>query len=153
PHHQLGLIETHIGLFDEAIAESRKAVELNPSNQLASFRVGVGLLYEGKYQEALDRFQKVPLDAQPSLVAYQDAWTMSYLGRVDEALQLTADFLKHDPESGGLVSSARAMLYALKNDGKNAQAEINAAIARRGHFIHFHHTAYNIASAYALLRK
>ena len=150
-HHQLGLVYLHIGLLDEGLAEVRKAVELNPSNMFAQYRVGVAWLYKGQYQQALDHFQRVSLEAQPSLVNYQNAWSMSYLGRTDEALAITRKFIAESPDEGGLVSSTEAILYAQKGRRADAEGDIRRAIAKRGRFIHFHHTAYNIASAYALL--
>jgi eukaryotic-like serine/threonine-protein kinase len=152
-HHQLGVVYMHIGLLDEAMAEFRKTVELNPANLLAYYRIGGALMYQGKHQEALDQSQRVPLEAQPSLVMYQNAWAKSYLKRETEALQETAEFLKKNSDEGGLVASTRAILYAMRGEEKEAGQEIQNAIARRGHFIHFHHTAYNIASAYAIMRR
>ena len=151
-HHQLGLVYLHIGLLDEAMTELRRAVELNPTNQLAYYRVGVALLYMGRAREAYDYFQRVPLEAQPSLVAYQNAWSLSYLGQIDDALALTrAFFIANSRDEGGLVTSTEAILYAKKGDRVRTENAIHSAVARRGRFIHFHHTAYNIASAYAIL--
>jgi serine/threonine protein kinase/Tfp pilus assembly protein PilF len=151
--HQLGLIYLHVGLLNQGLAELRKAVELNPTNMLAYYRTGVGLLYQGKYQQALDRFQRVSREVQPSLVVYQNAWSMSYLGREAEAMRETGEFLKTNQDEGGLVGSTRAILFALRGDSNDAEREIRSAAGKRGHFIHFHHTAYNIASSYAILKK
>ena len=44
-HHQLGIIYTHIGLFDKSRIEIEKAVAINPANTLARFRLAVVNLY------------------------------------------------------------------------------------------------------------
>jgi hypothetical protein len=45
------------------------------------------------------------------------------------------------------------MIFAKTGKPREAEAEIAHAIAIGKDFGHFHHTAYNIASAYALLNK
>jgi len=53
-HHQLGVVYFHLGLFDKALAEIGKAVELNSGNTLARMRFGVIDVYRGKYEEAAE---------------------------------------------------------------------------------------------------
>src|SRR5207249_2528761 len=62
-HHQLAVIYLHIGLFDRALQELQQALEINPGNSLARFRIGVTFHYQGKYQEALAVFDDIPRKA------------------------------------------------------------------------------------------
>ena len=153
-HHQLALVYLHIGLFDKAQAEIAKTLEINPGNTLARFRYGVVDLYRGKYEDAYQFFKSTSPDQSTALQAFQLASAAFKLGRVDEAEKMIADYLRDNPnDEGGVATSVKAMILAQR--GKNAEAE--AAISRAEEigrdFGHFHHTAYNIASAYAILKK
>ena len=153
-HHQLGLVYFHVGLLDKGWTEIEKAVAINPSNTLARFRFGVIYLYRGQYEEALSFFKSTPLEKNPSLWAFQTATALFQLGRNDEALSLLDKYLHDYPkDEGGVGASVRAMILAKTGKPREAEAEIAQAIAVGKDFGHFHHTAYNIASAYALLNK
>jgi hypothetical protein len=51
------------------------------------------------------------------------------------------------------VTSVKAMLQAKASKEQEAEETIRRAIEIGKNFQHFHHTTYNIASAYALLNK
>jgi len=64
------------------------------------------------------------------------------------------EYLKTYPnDEGGNVTSVKAILLVKKGKLKEAEATIQRAIEIGKGFGHFHHTAYNIASAYALMKK
>jgi hypothetical protein len=63
-------------------------------------------------------------------------------------------YLKDYPQdSGGLFTSLRAILAASAGQESKAEDEIKLAVERGKGFGHFHHTAYYIACAYALMKK
>lgn len=153
-HHQLGMIYLHIGLIDEAVEEFREAMALNPvpTNNNPLRRIGIALIYRGQYEEGLKIFQQVPSESNSALWNYQVAWTLLYLARNQEAWELIERYLAAHPEDrGGVVTSTRAIWFAKAGDARRAEADIRTAIEKGKGFVHFHHTAYNIASAYALL--
>ena len=152
--NQLALVYCHIGAFEEALQESHKAITTNPNNNLAQFRIGQTLNFQGKYEQALSVLRALPQEVNPALVGHQMAWALFNLGRKEEASAMLDQLLKDHPEdSGGLFTSVQAVLAA--SDGLKAVAEekIENAIARGEGFGHFHHTAYHIACAYALMRE
>lgn len=152
--NQLALIYSHIGLFDAALEQSRRALLADPNNNLAQLRAGQTLNFEGKYEEALRTLRRVPDDANPTLVGYQIAWALFNLGRADEAASLVERLLRQSPEdSGGLFTSMQAIIAAASGDQATATKRIKAAVESGEGFGHFHHTAYNIACAYALLNR
>ncbi len=57
----------------------------------------------------------------------------------------------HPDDRGGVVTSAGATLFAKAGDKRRARADIAAGLEKWKGYVHFHHAAYNIASAYALL--
>jgi TolB-like protein/DNA-binding SARP family transcriptional activator len=153
-HHHLGVIYLHIGLIDSAVAQFRQAMALNPFDANAQRRIGIALVYRGKYEEGLAEMRQAGPESNPALWTYQVAWALLYLGRNDEASALMEEYLRAHPEDrGGVVRSTRAILRAKAGDARGAEEDIREAVEAGKGFIHFHHSAYNIASAYAILRQ
>ena len=152
--HQLALVEMHVGLLEEARAELDLALAINPANTLARFRLGVVALYLGQYERAHGVFTSTPLERNPTLWAFQTATALFRLGREREATELIDEFLRDYPkDEGGVGHSVRAMMHAKAGRQRNAEEAIATAIKLGRNFGHFHHTAYNVASAYALLGR
>ncbi len=152
--NQLALVLSHVGLLDEAMEESKKALAINPSNNLARFRVGEVLLFQGKHEQALGALRNVPADANPALVGHQIVFALFSLGRKDEAAATIEKFLKDYPaDNRGLFTSLQAILAASDGQHREAEEKIQSAIERGKGFGHFHHTAYHIACAYAIMNK
>ena len=152
-HHQLAMVYNHIGLLDKGEEEIHKAVTLDPANSGAQFRVGVNLLYQSRYQDALASFQE-SRKFNPPLWSYQTAYALFQLGRKEEAAATIAEeFQNGKQDEGGLLTSIEAMLAASAGDTEKAEDKIKRAAELGKSYIHFHHTEYAIASAYALMNK
>jgi tetratricopeptide (TPR) repeat protein len=152
--NQLALVLGHVGLLDESLAELDKALAANPANNLARFRVGETLLFQGKYEQALTALRNVPAEVNPSLIGHQIVLTLFNLGRKDEAAATLEKFLQDYPEDNrGLYTSLQAVLAASAGQQRVAEEKIKLAIERGKGFGHFHHTAYHIALAYALMNR
>ena len=153
-HHQLGLIYLHIGMFDRSRAEIAQALAINPANILARFRYGVIDLYEQKYENAQRFFRSTPPEQTPAIQTFQAATVSFKLGRVDEATQLINKYLKDNPQDeGGVATSVRAMILASEGRTDEAIESIKRADEIGREFGHFHHTAFNIACAYAMMGR
>jgi TolB-like protein/DNA-binding SARP family transcriptional activator len=153
-HHHLGMIYLHIGLLEQAINEFRVALSLNPFDANPLRRIGIAEIYRGQYEQGLTTIRDAGPESNPALWSYQVAWALLYLGRDKEASTFMENYLQSHPEDrGGVVRSTRAILRAKLGDARGAGADIRQAIISGRGFIHFHHTAYNIASAYALLGR
>ena len=153
-HHRLGLVYLHIGFLDDAIDEFQKALAIDPTDRLAEERIGVALVHQGKYQEALRLFRQIPSHENPSLWHYHVVWALLHLHQDSQASELIEQYLQQHPEDpGGLLTSARAFLRAKRGDVPGAEADIGRAEEIGAGYIHFHHTASRIASAYALLGR
>jgi serine/threonine protein kinase len=153
--NQLALVYSHIGAFDWALQELQKAVTVNPTNNLAQFRIGETLLLQGKYEEALIALGKAPKEANPSLVESSIAIALLHLGRRDEAAAMVEEFLRGPlgNTDGGLFTGIQALLASLAGENNKAESKIRSAIKKGKGFGHFHHTAYNIACAYSEMKK
>jgi tetratricopeptide (TPR) repeat protein len=152
--NQLALVYCHIGAFDEALQESQLSLTGDPNNHLAQFRMAQTLNFQGKYDEALSALQAIPTDANPALVGHQIAWALFNLGKKDEASATLEQLIRAHPEdTGGVFTSIQAVLAASAGQERLAEEKINTAIEKGKGFGHFHHTAYQIACAYALMSK
>ena len=152
--NQLALVYNHIGAMDEALRELQLAVAHNPGNNLAQFRIGETLLFQCKYEEALTYLRSVPEEANPALVGHQIVWALFNLGRKQEAAAALEQFLKDYPEDNrGLYTSIQAVLAASAGQEQEAEEKISVAVERGKGYGHFHHTAYHIACAYALMKR
>ncbi|MBI3791466.1 MAG: protein kinase [Gemmatimonadetes bacterium] len=151
-HHQLGMVYMHIGMLAEAEEEFDRALALNPGNTLARFRHGVVAQYRGDFARSHAVFTSTPLERNPSLWAFQEATALFRMGRVAEATALIDRFLRDYPrDEGGVGHSVRAMILAAAGRRSDAEQAIAEARDLGKNFGHFHHAAYNIGSAYALL--
>lgn len=154
-HHQMANIYNHVGLFDKASEQAQRAMELEPLNVGARFRPGVNLLYRGKYEEALLRFETTGSQGFfPLLWGFQTSFTLFQLGRKDEAAKRVNEFLQREPgDPGGMLTSMQALLAAEAGDARRAEQKIQEAIRIGDGYQHYHHTAYIIACAYARMNK
>ena len=150
--NQLALVYCHIGAFDEALQESELALTTDPNNNLAQYRIGQTLNFQGKYAEALAVLQEIPPRTNPALVGHQIAWALFNLGKSEDASARLEQLLKDYPEdSGGVFTSIQAVLAAAAGQERIAENKIRSAIEKGRGFGHFHHTAYHIGCAYALM--
>jgi eukaryotic-like serine/threonine-protein kinase len=153
-HNQLATVYVHIGLLDQALQESEQAIAINPSNMLVQIRICEVLLFQHKYEDALTALRNLPRELNPPLVGHFIVWTLFKLGRKDEASATLDQFLKDYPkDNNGLFTSLQALLAASAGQERRAEDEIKLAVERGKGFGHFHHIAYNIACAYALMNK
>lgn len=153
-HHQLSLVYSHIGLVDEAEQSVKKALEINPNNTLARFRAGVYIAYQRRFDDAIAVFKTIPRDFTPLLVDRSTAEVYIQTGRLIEAEAIADDYLSKFPQDeGGSFTSVKALLLAKAGKQKEAEEAIKRAVQIGKGFGHFHHTAYNAASAYAVLNK
>jgi TolB-like protein/DNA-binding winged helix-turn-helix (wHTH) protein/tetratricopeptide (TPR) repeat protein len=152
-HHQLANVYNHVGLLDKAGEEIKRAIALDPLNTGIRFRVGINLLYQGKYEESLVELR----DSEkflPPFWAFQMSFALQHLGRQPEAQEKIETLLKANPlDTGGSLTAMQAMLAADAGDVPLAERKIQEAIAKGKGYQHFHHVAYAVASAYALLDR
>jgi DNA-binding winged helix-turn-helix (wHTH) protein/tetratricopeptide (TPR) repeat protein len=153
-HHQLSMVYSHVGLLDAALAHVERAIELNPNNTMARFRVGTYAAWQCRFEDALAVLKTVPSDVSPFLVDRVSAEVYIQLGRLDKAAAIVDAYLAgHPNDEGGSLTSVRGLLLATAGESGRAESAIARAIELGAGFGHFHHTAYNIAAAYAALQK
>ncbi|PYO62824.1 MAG: hypothetical protein DMD28_04310 [Gemmatimonadetes bacterium] len=153
-HHNLGNIYLHIGMLDEAIADLQKTLAISPRSDNALRRIAEARAHKGQYEEALRILSQVDPEANPPYWYYQMAFVLLHLGRRDSAFALIQNYLREHPEDrGGVVTSARAVWFAMAGDAPGAERDMQTAVQKGKGYIHFHHAGYHIALAYALLHR
>ena len=71
-----------------------------------------------------------------------------------EAAALIQDYLRENPrDEGGVGSAMQALLHADAGQAALAERSIQSAIRQGKDFGHFHHAAYTIGAAYALMKR
>ena len=151
---QLATIYCHIGAFDEALQEAQKAIATNPNNSTAELTTGETLNFQGRYEQALPVLRNIPGEANPVMLGHHIAWALFKLGRKEEASVTLEQLVRDHPEDiGAVFISLQAVLAASAGQERMAEDQIKRAEKTGKGFGHFHHTAYNIACAYALMNK
>ncbi len=153
-HHQLSIVLAHIGLLDEAQQSLHQALQINPNNTMARYRVGVYKAWQGKSDEAVAVFKTIPTDVSPMLTDRSMAEALAQIGRSSEAEALVDDNLRKYPrDEGGSFTSVKALLLARAGKRTEAKQTILKALEIGKGFGHFHHTTFNAASTYAVLNE
>lgn len=152
-HYQLSVFYLHIGLLDVALEEGQTAAALEPLHSRVQYLMGLVALHRDEFREAVERFQRVI--SEGAGLNYADlALAYLKLGLTNEAHATIEEGLSKQPsDPGGQYASVEAMLSARADEFAKAEKAIQLAKERGIGFGHFHHTAYNIGCAYALLHK
>jgi eukaryotic-like serine/threonine-protein kinase len=153
-HAALAGVYYHVGLLDEALEQYRVALKIDPRNSDAPYRMPRIRLYQQKYAEALSGFDASPLFANDFLKPI----VLDHLGRGAEARRLAETNSLTNPthskaDETADAASTLAVLLARAAEARRAEEEIATAIRKGERSSHFHHAAYNIATAYALLGR
>ncbi len=151
-YNELARVYWHVGLLDEASQALNKAMEIDPAFVDGLFRLAWLEMHRGNYTLALSLFRKVPEGSLAPAVDALIARTLLCLGRKDEGLaQLARVDERHSDEPD--LTSMQAIFLGVEGRAEQAEEKIESAIAAGQDFGHFHHIAYNVAVAYALLNE
>jgi TolB-like protein/Tfp pilus assembly protein PilF len=78
----------HMVRCDEAVAQARIAMEVDPLSIVANRRLGIALFGCGRNDEAIEQFQKTrELDPTDRFTPYWIAWAYLYKGMYEEAIE------------------------------------------------------------------
>ena len=152
-NHLLGIVYLHIGLMKEASDIYQKAMRLNPDDEVTSTDFISWYAFTGKQtdlEQSIDLYKRTPEELMSPMRRSFWAIALLKLGRTREAEDMLSIALKKDSIDFNL-KSAYAILLAKKGDSASALKEINQCEKTNNNFGHFHHVAFNLAEAYALL--
>lgn len=149
-HHWYAHLLLSSGRTPEALAESYRAVELDPLSSIMNLHLGWHYLYSQEYDRALDQLAKtLELDPNYGLAYWYRGLVYEQQGKYDEALQELShakDLLK----TNLTLDADRARIYAAWGDRSNADrtiAKLSRVSSRR------YVNPYQIALIYAGLQQ
>ena len=144
-HASAARVLWHVGLFEQSKHEITIAREANPAAIGFANRAAWLLMFSGRCADAADEFLRLNLNDAAVTIALDCA------GRFAEARTSAEAFITSHPKTG-LVWANHALLAAKAGDVKTAEASIARAIeVGEKAENHFHHTAYSIGAAYAVM--
>jgi tetratricopeptide (TPR) repeat protein len=120
-HASLGFVRLH---YDRdwigAERELRKAINLNPSNQVAHRWYAYSLSATGRHEEALAEIQRArEISPQSPVIATAVANVLFLAGRFDEAIKQCRKALELDP---GAVAAHTVLRWSYEKQGMHAEA-------------------------------
>ena len=145
-HNVLGIALADRGKFDEAIAEFRQALRLEPDSGTTCWHLGAALASNGARQEAIEYLRRsIQLDPANGPARYDLGSILLAARSVDDAADEFRTAVRLMPGSveahnnlglalafqGKLAEAIDEFQHALSIDPKFAEAERNLAIARR----------------------
>jgi serine/threonine protein kinase len=150
-HNRIASICLHIGRLQEARIAHEQARRSNPKTR--SGNLEFTLLYSGDFaraEEAGEAWLRERPGAKYALFFHPQPPLMS--GDLDLAEKRLATALQHLPDEP-LITSLQGMLHARRNQRDAALECVRRALDLPRSFGHTHHTYYQIASVYAVLRE
>ena len=90
-HSLLGIVYSHAGLNHQAVAELKRAIDIDPTSSLHLDRLAEAYVMAGRYDDARDTYDRalaIEPDAQASVVF--SAVPFLYAGQFEEARQRLA---------------------------------------------------------------
>jgi serine/threonine protein kinase len=150
-HNRLSAICWHIGRFQEAYLAHEQAQRSNPKTR--SNNLEFLYLYSGNFARAEQAAQAWIRERPGAMYArWFHAQPPLLSGDLDLADQRLVEALKHMPDEP-LIVSLQSILHARRNQTDLALQCIRRALDSPRSFGHTHHTYYQIACAYAVLRE
>ena len=149
-HATLLFLLTHLGLFDEAMREFRTVMSLDPRNRSVLYRLPRLLWQQQQFAEALSTYEAQRRSGVRTSID-EEALVLGYLGRAAEGIALLDAHGNRDKARAGDEAAARAVLAARLGRPAESRALIVEAERQGGAVSHFHHAAFAIATAWALM--
>jgi protein O-mannosyl-transferase len=131
-HNNLGLLLSHTGRTDEAIAHYLRALEINPGNGKAHYNLGIALADKGRTDEAVVHYRRA-LEINPhfDLAFFNLGRLLARTGRTDEAIACFQKALDINPDNIKFhYNLGNALFRAGQTDGAVAHYQKAYALAR-----------------------
>ena len=149
-HATFSLLLVHLGFLAEAQREFATTFALDPTNETVRYRVPRVMWQRQQFAEALATYQRDRQNGWRTSLA-EEGLVLGYLGRAADGLRLLADtvgglgYQREDEEAAAGVLLARL--------GRFAEAKAKLSLAERlgASRSHFHHAAFAIATAHAIM--
>ena len=113
-HRNLGVAFYKTGMLDEAMREFRRVIELRETDPAARFFVGLVLMKQGKWTDAVEALgYAASLPGAKPAAWHNYAYVLERLGRYDEAQTALAEAAKRAPKDARVQLTAAALALRL----------------------------------------
>ncbi|HEX4681771.1 MAG TPA: protein kinase [Gemmatimonadaceae bacterium] len=151
-HWTLASALIHFGLFDEARRELTSAIALDPASDVARFRQPRVEWQSQQFPAALAEYERQRKQGGVSSID-EEALVDGYLDRSPEGLELLRRYGGRNATRAGDESAAAAVLLARVGRAADARQKIADAVRLGSATSHFHHAAFAIATAWAIMNQ
>ena len=117
-YNNRGIAYSDKGLYDQAIADYTKALELNPKDADAYYNRGLAFRKQGLYDQAIADYTKtLELNPKDAEAYYNKALACEDGGRIKEAIEAYQGFIQYAPSQyASYVEYAKQRIQALKGE-------------------------------------
>ncbi|MGH7678140.1 MAG: tetratricopeptide repeat protein [Gemmatimonadaceae bacterium] len=127
-HRNLGLAFYRTSMYDDALREFQRVLELHPNDGNARFYIGLIHLRQGRYAEAVDVYQEATRRAGAVAAAFYNlAVALERLGRYAEALSALQEALKRGAGKDPRVHTSIGVVSLMMGDVPEAERALAAA--------------------------
>ena len=149
-HGRVGGLMYHVGAMEEAEAELRQTLVINPADAVTGIYLATCALYRGDASGCLKLIDETLKSASRAFAYYLKAHALLRLNR-DEDASAAADLGALLFPEIAYYTPVRAVLAARAGNRARALEQIQRTIDHEKTYGHYHHAQYDIASAYAFL--
>lgn len=121
PHDLYGQFLSGMGRFDDAIAQNKRALELDPLSPLSTSNLGVVYYYARRYDLAIEQERKaMELDKNFFFAPLYIGWAYGQQGKYQEAI---AELTKTRDLPGGFAPATSELGYVYAVSGRRTEAQ------------------------------
>ncbi|HEU4989057.1 MAG TPA: DUF4388 domain-containing protein [Gemmatimonadaceae bacterium] len=127
-HYNLGVAFYKTGMFDEAVREFRRAMELKPNDAAARFYIGLVQLRQERWNEALAAFEEIVARPGAAAAVYHNmAYALERLGRLAEAQRALHDAARRSGGKNPHIQTSIGIVALRSGDLAGAHEALTAA--------------------------
>jgi len=127
-HRNLGVAFYRTSMHEEALREFRHVLELNKDDPTARFYIGLVLLRQGKWDEAIDAYQEASTRPGARLATFHNlAVALERVGRYEEALSALQDASKRGAQKDARIQTSTGVVTLMMGDVAAADRVLTAA--------------------------
>ena len=127
-HRNLGIAFYKTSMHEEALREFNRVLELNKDDATARFYVGLVLLRQGKWHEAIEAYQEAATRPGARVATFHNlAVALERVGRYEEALSALHDATKRGAQKDPRIQTSIGVVSLMMGDVAAADQSLGAA--------------------------
>ena len=129
-HRNLGIAFYKTSMHEDALREFRRVLELNKDDATARFYIGLVLLRQGKWNEAIEAYQEAASRPGARVATFHNlAVALERVGRYEEALSALQDATKRGAQKDARIQTSIGIVSLMMGDVTGADQALTASKA------------------------